>query len=198
MITVVASSACGQILQKNPGMGQTPPPSRQCLYFGNFEPGNPSLKVPEHFWTAADELEKWNYSRFSDLTLFLWSRKFFMPLLSTTEDKKTSFIFPLLSLNLDLLRHFKTHISANSLRLAIIKSNVNETDMVKIKPSKMEVWGGVDWFHTSILFFQTPFKHTSNILQHPSNTLKTPINTLQTTFKIISFFRSKSGRKKNK
>ena len=32
--------------------------------------------------------------------------------------------------------------------------------------------------------------------KHTSNTLKTPINnTLQTTFKIIYFFRSKSGRK---
>ena len=53
-----------------------------------------------------------------------------------------------------------------------------------------------NWFHTSILFFQILFKHTSNTLQHPSNTLKTPINTLQTTFKIIYFFRSKNGRKK--
>ena len=58
--------------------------------------------------------------------------------------------------------------------------------------------GGSDWFHTSILFFQTPSKHTSNTLQHPSNTLKTPINTLQTTFKIISFFAQKMVGKKSK
>ena len=56
--------------------------------------------------------------------------------------------------------------------------------------------GGSDWFHTSILFFQTPSKHTSNTLQHPSSTLKTPINTLQTTFKIIFFFDQKMVGKK--
>ena len=56
--------------------------------------------------------------------------------------------------------------------------------------------GGSDGFHTSISFFQTPFKHTANTLQHPPNTLKTPINTLQTTFKIISFFAQKMDGKK--
>ena len=37
-------SACGQILQRNPGRGQTPPLSWQCLYFGSFWSGNPSLR----------------------------------------------------------------------------------------------------------------------------------------------------------
>ena len=39
-----ALSACGQILHKNPGKGQTPlPPFRQCLNFGNIWTGHPSL-----------------------------------------------------------------------------------------------------------------------------------------------------------
>ena len=58
--------------------------------------------------------------------------------------------------------------------------------------------GGSDWFHTSILFFQTPSKHTSNTLKHPSSTLKTPINTLQTAFKVIFFFDQKMVGKKNR
>ena len=41
----------------------------------------------------------------------------------------------------------------------------------------------INWVHASIYFFYT--------LQHPSYTLKTP-------YKIISFFRSKNGRKKKK
>ena len=41
-----ALSACGQILQKHPGNGQTsPPPSRQCLDFGNKWFGSPSLTM---------------------------------------------------------------------------------------------------------------------------------------------------------
>ena len=35
--------ACGQILQKNPGKGQTPP--HPCLYFGSFWNGTPSLRL---------------------------------------------------------------------------------------------------------------------------------------------------------
>ena len=38
-----ALSACGQILQKNPGKGQTPP-SRHCQDFGNLWFGIPSLR----------------------------------------------------------------------------------------------------------------------------------------------------------
>ena len=42
-----ALSACGQILHKNPGKGQTPPPFRQCLHFGSIWTGNPSLTTKE-------------------------------------------------------------------------------------------------------------------------------------------------------
>ena len=58
--------------------------------------------------------------------------------------------------------------------------------------------GGSDWFHASILFFQTPFKHTSNTLQHPSNTLKTPIKKPSNNLQNHLFFSLKKWTEKNK
>ena len=59
-----ALSACGQILQKNPGRGQTLPPSWQCLYFASFRTGTPSLNwfqslgklISEFLKTECEEL----------------------------------------------------------------------------------------------------------------------------------------------
>ena len=42
-----ALNACGQILHKNLGKGQTPP-FRQCLDFGSFWSLHPSLTSVEH------------------------------------------------------------------------------------------------------------------------------------------------------
>ena len=45
---------CGQILQKIPGKGQTPPPFRHCQDFGCIWTSNPPLiaiDFPVHFFT---------------------------------------------------------------------------------------------------------------------------------------------------
>ena len=51
-----ALSTCGQILHKNPGKGQTPPPFRQCLHFGSIWSWHPSLMALSYSFLMASEL----------------------------------------------------------------------------------------------------------------------------------------------
>ena len=57
-----ALSACGPILHKNPGKGQTPPPFQQCLDFGSFCSGIPSLSPLQTTCNCySNPIEKWKF-----------------------------------------------------------------------------------------------------------------------------------------